>query len=156
MRPGRLLPALIGLLLIGGVGGYLAPRRVAPLYAPTATATAAPTPPTDPFSGSTWRLVAIDGQPPVIELLVTLRFEVGRFRGSTGCNGYGGRYIIGPDGGMTTRELISTAAVCPPSARIAQERRYSDILYGLIAARREGTKLRLTSAAGGELVFAPE
>jgi heat shock protein HslJ len=84
--------------------------------------------PGDPSSleSTPWVLtsgVDVDGW---VDVAPSIRFEAGKFGGSTGCNRYGGSYTVDGDA-LDLGDVGSTLIACPPPAD-AVERAYLDAL----------------------------
>jgi heat shock protein HslJ len=128
---GLLAMALAGCAAVGGGGG-------------------------DALDGTAWRLIGIDGRPPLAGSQVTAAFAAGQVSGGGGCNSYGGS-VQAVDGRLTVRDLASTAMAClTPPGVMEQE---AVVLGLLVAAERyelSGGRLVIFSALGQTLAFEPQ
>lgn len=103
--------------------------------------------------GTSWQLMSINGEWPIAGSEITLRFEDGSVRGSSGCNTYGGDYTLENDGAFRAGPIMVTEMGClDPEGVMDQEANYLRIF-------QEANKLaldedELTIEGGGDtLVF---
>lgn len=113
------------------------------------------------LAGPTWHLTAFGDAlrpPPILgDTEITLSFdeEEGRVAGSAGCNSYFASYEL-EGAALTLDEAGATLMACAPPA-MERERAFLDALKEVRAWRREGDRLELLNAEGGQLlVFGPE
>jgi heat shock protein HslJ len=93
--------------------------------------------------GPTWRLVSIDGQPPIEGTTLTAIFsEDARVAGSAGCNRYFGR-ANAVTGRMLVGPLGSTLMACEASGVMTQEQRFLELLQASSSYSVIGDELRL-------------
>jgi heat shock protein HslJ len=106
------------------------------------------------LQGTTWRLIAIGGQPVLEGTTVTAEFSSdSRVAGAAGCNRYSGsaraeagRLEIGP--------LASTMRACASEGVMLQEERYLATIEAATHYVVDGTELRLgTSTHDVTLVY---
>ena len=103
-------------------------------------------PPAD-LAGSSWRIVAIDGEAVPGGPAYVLNFEQGRLGGKAGCNGFGGPYEISGRT-LVPGPIAATRMACPGPA-MEHERRALAILQGPIQLDyRGGDTLILRGGAG--------
>ena len=78
----------------------------------------------DPLNGTSWELFAISKHSPLDGTTVTLSFEDGQARGSSGCNSYGGAYQLkGKE--VKFQDLEATVMAClEPAGVMEQESTY--------------------------------
>jgi len=107
--------------------------------------------------GPTWRLVSIDGQPPIEGTTLTAIFsEDSRVAGSAGCNRYFGR-ANAVTGRMLVGPLGSTLMACEADGVMTQEQRFLELLQAASSYSVIGDELRLgPSAHTVTLVFMAE
>jgi len=97
--------------------------------------------------GTSWRLLAIDGDSLVGGAAPTLSFpEPGRVAGEGGCNSYFGSVALG-DGVIELGRLASTRMACPGAAG-KRESDYFRVLRASEGFKREGETLVVTDEAG--------
>lgn len=104
------------------------------------------------LDGTSWRAVAVAGEPTVAGAEPTIRFEGERLSGSTGCNSFGAGFGD-VDGRVQISELIMTEMACEGPVG-EQERRFLEALMG---TERVETGIGLLRFAGtsGSLDFVP-
>jgi putative lipoprotein len=82
----------------------------------------------DPLEGTNWELSAISKHRPIEESNITLSFEEGLARGSSGCNSYGGAYQVNGEQ-IEFQEFESTVMDCTePHGVMEQEIDYLNTL----------------------------
>jgi heat shock protein HslJ len=97
--------------------------------------------------GPTWRLVSIDGQPPIEGTTLTAIFsEDARVAGSAGCNRYFGR-ANAVTGRMLVGPLGSTLMACEADGVMTQEQRFLELLQAASSYSVIGDELRLGPSA---------
>ena len=107
-----------------------------------------------PLTGTSWQLVALDAETPVIEgSIVTLEFfEAGRVAGTAGCNRFGGSYEF--DGNMIGfSRLFSTMMMCMEDGIMEQEAAYLAALESATSFDVMGDQLIIAYGDGAELTF---
>jgi heat shock protein HslJ len=106
---------------------------------------------TTDLPGSTWELVAMDGE-AVAAAVPTLAFdEQGGVSGSTGCNTFSGEVAI--DGNaLTFGPLVTTRMACADPAANAQEEAFLSAMEG-VSAYAVDDEGRLVLQGGPELTF---
>jgi heat shock protein HslJ len=107
--------------------------------------------------GPTWRLVEIDGHPPIAGTTLTAIFsEDARVAGSAGCNRYFGR-ANAVTGRMQVGPLGSTLMACEVNGVMSQEQRFLELLQAASSYSVVGEELRLGPSANTvTLVFLSE
>ena len=128
----RYIFAAIALLLVLGVAAWLIGGQ---------TSGAAPE-----LEGKTWKLAAINGQPPVAGSQATISFSGGKVGGSTGVNQFGGNYSASGST-LTLSDISSTLMASTDPALNDQEQKILGALQGQIAYRVSGNQLELVSGA---------
>lgn len=100
-----------------------------------------------------WSLKSINGATPIEGTDITLRFEDGRVKGSSGCNTYEGDYTFGDDGEFQAGPIAVTEMAClDPAGVMDQEVEYLRILQGADTIARDDTELTI-EGGGNTLVF---
>ncbi len=106
--------------------------------------------------GSAWRVVAVNGRPPIAGSEPTAIFAATDVKGSAGCNSYGGRYSYDP----------STGAIYVPGHADDADGRASNLPVTMIEGLFTGALNQATSASidpegrlvlsgpGGEILLA--
>jgi heat shock protein HslJ len=104
--------------------------------------------------GPTWRLISIDGHPPIEGTTLTAIFsEDDRVAGSAGCNRYFGR-ADAETGRVRVGPLGSTLMACEANGVMTQEQRFLELLQESARYAVVGDELRLgPSASQTTLVF---
>jgi heat shock protein HslJ len=123
----------IVLLIVLGLAFWLMPLQLS-----SATPTG--------LEGKTWKLTAINGQPPVPGSQATIAFDNGKVAGSTGVNHFGGNYRAS-GASITLSDIGSTMMASTDPALNAQEQTLLSALQGQIGYRVSGNQLELTSGA---------
>ena len=102
--------------------------------------------------GSTWELVAMDGEAVAGDAVPTLAFdEQGAVSGSTGCNTFSGEVAI--DGNaLSFGPLVTTRMACADPAANAQEAAFLAALEG-VSAYTVDDQGRIVLQGGRELTF---
>jgi putative lipoprotein len=102
--------------------------------------------------GSTWELVAIDGEALAGDAVPTLAFdEQGAVSGSTGCNTFNGEVAI--DGNaLSFGPLVTTRMACADPAANAQEEAFLSAMEG-VSGYTVDDQGRLVLQGGPELTF---
>jgi heat shock protein HslJ len=105
------------------------------------------------LDGTVWQLVSINAGTPIEGTEITLRFEDGRVKGSSGCNTYEGDYTFGDDGEFQAGPIAVTEMAClDPAGVMDQEVEYLRILQGAGTLARDDTELTI-EGGGNTLVF---
>lgn len=107
------------------------------------------------LTGTQWRLVALNGQPPVPATSVTLNFNADNQVGGNGsCNSFGGTYTTSGNS-LKIAELASTMMACADQAINEQESAYFQALQSVATYEIANNQLTLKDANGTVLlVFA--
>lgn len=110
----------------------------------------------DALEGTAWRLIGIDGRPPIAGSQVTAAFAAGQVSGGGGCNSYGGGYRA-DDGRLTVRDLTSTAMACLTPPGVTEQ---EALVLGILAAAERyeivDGRLVVLDAQGRTLAFEPQ
>jgi len=108
----------------------------------------------DPLEGSSWPLMTLGGGALLTGTEITLGFENGQVRGSSGCNTYGGSYEVDGDK-ITMSDLFMTEMAClDPAGVMDQELEYLELLRDAQAFQVDGAELVIEAASDEVLVFA--
>lgn len=106
------------------------------------------------LSGTVWRVVAINGRPPVVGSEPTAAFAAAEVKGSAGCNSYGGAYSYDPaTGAITFRNLAMTAMACVEPARNEVEGLFTRAFNQATSASIDPQGRLVLSGPGGEIVL---
>lgn len=132
-RSNRTLIVAIGLLIVLGLAFWLIPLQM-------------PAAPATDLEGKTWKLSAINGQPPVPGSQAAIIFDNGKVSGSTGVNHFGGNYRAS-GASITLSDISSTLMASTDPALNAQEQALLSALQGQIGYRVNGNQLELSSGA---------
>ena len=108
----------------------------------------------DPLNNTSWELAALGEQSPLAGTTISLSFEDGLARGTSGCNSYGGAYQVNGDK-IEFQEFEATLMACLDTGVMEQETAY---LRSLGEAQRfelsEG-QLQIFGPDGEALTFVP-
>ncbi len=106
------------------------------------------------LDGTHWRLVELNGQPPMAGTEITLDFTDGTASGSAGCNSYRGPFAdAAPD--EVVFSITKMACMEPPGV-MQQEQVYMEALKAAAGRALVDGRLEFRDAAGGlTLVFEP-
>jgi len=109
--------------------------------------------PPDELDGTKWDLLFIRKSAPISNRKITLQFEDGQVRGSSGCNTYFGEYQLkGND--ISFGQLASTEMAClDPDGIMEQEQDYLSFLSEVVAYSVESDQLILKKAGQDQLIF---
>lgn len=134
----------------------IASMVLAAACAPISAPPAAPDTSSDPLANTNWVLVGLEVEPPVAfdaaTVEVTLGFAEGRVGGRSGCNQYGGSYVIDGDG-LTVGALFSTMMACPEPL-MAVEAAFTDALSAAERYELRDGELTIIHPTG-RLTFTP-
>jgi heat shock protein HslJ len=113
------------------------------------------------LDGTSWTLLALDGQPAPADTAATLSFQANQVSGSGGCNSYSASFSLGEDNPfvMTIGPFAATEKSCPEPAG-SQESAYLAALGSVERWGYDFGRLALYYAGGQEvesrLLFAPQ
>ena len=99
------------------------------------------------FEGTSWRVVAINGQATPGGDSYRLDFERGKLGGRFGCNSFGGRYTASA-GILTAHDIAATLMGCPQPAATFESAGFSVLAAPMQLRWTSGTRVSLTNAAG--------
>ncbi len=101
-----------------------------------------------PFDGTLWILSELDGEKPVEEPVIIVRFDEGRVGGKA-CNTFGGDYTATEDGEITIGDMMSTMMACmEPEGLMDQEAALFIGLRESVRFERTDDSLTLFDEAG--------
>jgi heat shock protein HslJ len=107
------------------------------------------------LAGSAWRVVSINGRPPVAGSEPTAIFAATDVKGSAGCNSYGGQYAYNPStGDIAFRDLAMTAMACAEPARNDVEGAFTLAINQAASASIDPEGRLVLAGPGGEIVLA--
>ena len=105
--------------------------------------------------GTAWRVVSVNGRPPVAGSEPTAVFAAAEVKGSAGCNSYGGRYTYDPStGAIAFRDLGMTRWRAPSPAGTTSRRLFTAALNQATTASIDPAGRLVLSGPGGEIVLA--
>ena len=108
----------------------------------------------DPLEGTSWRLNTLGGASLLPGTEITLTFEEGQVRGSSGCNTYGGSYRVDDDK-ISMTDLYNTEMACmDPQGVMDQETEYLELLRDAQAFEVGDGGLVIEAASDEVLAFA--
>ena len=106
------------------------------------------------LAGSAWRVVAVNGRPPIAGSEPTIVFAAAEVKGSAGCNSYGGRYAYEPStGAIAFRALGMTMMACAEPARNDIEALFTRAINQAATASIDPEGRLVLSGPGGEIVL---
>jgi heat shock protein HslJ len=107
------------------------------------------------LAGSVWRVVAINGRPPVPGSEPTAAFAAVEMKGSAGCNSYGGRYAYDSStGAMSFEAMGMTAMACAEPARNEIEALFIQAIGQVSSAYMDPQGRLVLDGPGGQIVLA--
>ncbi len=107
------------------------------------------------LENTSWQLVSLNGDSPVVNTAPSIAFEDGQVSGNSSCNTYGGEYKLKGDT-IEFGMLMSTMMACADPAAMDQEQAFLAFLGSVERWElRDGTLL-LFRADGDALVFEPQ
>ncbi len=105
------------------------------------------------LEGAVWELLSINGVAPIEGTNITLRFQDGRVEGSSGCNTYGGDYVLEGEGVFRVGPVAVTEMGClNPAGVLEQEVNYLSILQGASGLVQDDDRIRI-EGGGNSLRF---
>jgi heat shock protein HslJ len=108
----------------------------------------------DNLAGSAWHLTMLNGHAPLnMAEPISLSFEAEqRAGGNSGCNSYGGSYMVAGST-LTISEINSTLRACAEQALNDQEAEYYQALQAVAAYEHSNDQLILKDARGVVLLI---
>jgi heat shock protein HslJ len=107
------------------------------------------------LAGTAWRVVAINGRPPVAGSEPTTSFAAAEVKGSAGCNSYGGRYAYDPSSGaIDFGDLAMTKMACADPGRNDVEALFTQTIAQVTTASIDPEGRLVLAGPGGEIVLA--
>jgi heat shock protein HslJ len=104
--------------------------------------------------GSAWRVVAVNGRPPIAGSEPTAVFAATDVKGSSGCNSYGGQYTYDPSSGsISFRDLAMTAMACIEPGRNDFEGIFTQAINQATSASIDPDGRLVLRGPGGEIVL---
>ena len=108
----------------------------------------------DPLEGTFWVLKTYGGASLIPGTEITLTFEEGQVRGSSGCNTYGGSYEVDGDK-ISMSDLYMTEMAClDPAGVMDQELEYLELLRDTQAFQVDEGELVIEATSDDVLTFA--
>ena len=109
----------------------------------------------DPLDGTSWELVALGKQPALEGTTITISFEDGLARGSSGCNSYGGAYQVEGEK-IKFQEFESSLMDClNPTSVMEQETDYLQSLAKAQSFEISDSRLLIYWSENSVLTFRP-
>jgi heat shock protein HslJ len=104
------------------------------------------------LDGTSWTLLALDGQPALADTAATLSFQANQVSGSGGCNSYSASFSLGEDNPfvMTIGPLTAAERSCPEPAG-SRESAYLAALGSVVRWGYDFGRLALYYAGGQDL-----
>lgn len=107
------------------------------------------------LAGSAWRVVSVNGRPPIAGSEPTAVFAATSVQGSAGCNSYGGEYAYDPStGAISFRDLGMTLMACVEPGRDDFEGIFTQAMNQARSVSIDPEGRLVLSGPGGEIVFA--
>jgi heat shock protein HslJ len=107
------------------------------------------------LGGTAWRVVSVNGRPPVAGSEPTAVFAPTQVAGSSGCNSYSGQYTYEPSSGaIEFRDLATTLMLCTEEARNDVETLFTTALTQATSASIDPAGRLVLTGPGGEIVLA--
>ncbi len=106
------------------------------------------------LAGTAWRVVSVNGRPPVAGSEPTAAFGPANVTGSSGCNSYGGAYTYDPStGSIAFKDLMMTLMLCVEPARNEVETLFNQAINAATSASIDPEGRLVLSGSGGEIVL---
>jgi heat shock protein HslJ len=105
------------------------------------------------LSGTVWRVVSINGRPPVIGSEPTAAFTAAEVEGSAGCNTYGGSYAYDTSSGLLTFGNLAMTKMACDAARNEVETRFTQAIAQVTSASIDPEGRLVLSGPAGEIVL---
>lgn len=107
----------------------------------------------DALERTKWNLLFFHNSKPIPDSIITIEFENGEVRGTSGCNTYFGEYKTrGSE--ISFGQIAATEMACMSPERIMeQEQKYLTFLSEVVAYSIEGDRLILKKAHQDQLTF---
>jgi len=107
------------------------------------------------LAGSAWRVVSVNGRPPIAGSEPTAVFTASSVQGSAGCNSYGGPYSYdAATGSIAFRDIAQTLVLCVEPARNDIEALFMRAINQASSASIDPEGRLVLSGPGGEIVLA--
>jgi heat shock protein HslJ len=107
----------------------------------------------DDLERTKWDLLFYHKSKPIPDSIITIEFENGEVRGTSGCNTYFGEYKI-QGSEISFGQIAGTEMACMNPERIMeQEQKYLTFLSEVVAYSIEGDRLILKKAHQDQLTF---
>ena len=74
----------------------------------------------DPLDGTSWELYAYRKTRPIDGSTLTISFEGGKVSGTSGCNSYGGSYMVDGDK-LVVSKIFATLMACPETEGLMEQ-----------------------------------
>ncbi len=104
------------------------------------------------LENTSWQLVSLNGDSPVVNTAPSIAFEDGQVRGNSSCNTYGGEYKLRGDT-VEFGMLMSTMMACADPAAMNQEQIYMSFLGEVEHWELRDGQLLFYQGDGDVLVF---
>jgi len=105
------------------------------------------------LDGTEWELLSINGVAPIEATEITLRFLDGRVQGSSGCNTYGGDYVLEGESVFRVGPVAVTEMAClDPDGAMDQEVNYLQVLQGASVLVQDDDRISI-EGGGNSLRF---
>ena len=99
-----------------------------------------------------WALVSLNGDTPIGDRAITLRFGETSIEGSGGCNTYGGSYTVSEDSLHLTDVYWTEMACIEPDGTMEQEQAYFQALMATARYQIDDDRLELYDEAGTQIL----
>jgi heat shock protein HslJ len=107
----------------------------------------------DTLAGTEWALVSLNGDAPIGDRAITLRFGETSIEGSGGCNTYGGSYTTSEDSLHLTDVYWTEMACMEPEGIMEQEQTYFQALNATARYQTDADRLELYDEAGAQILM---
>jgi heat shock protein HslJ len=106
------------------------------------------------LAGSGWRVVSVNGRPPIAGSAPTAIFAATDVKGSAGCNSYGGQYTYdSATGSIAFRDIAQNLVLCVEPARNDIEALFMRAINQASSASIDPDGLLVLSGPGGEILL---
>jgi heat shock protein HslJ len=100
------------------------------------------------LDGTSWVLVALNGDSPLEGTTITAEFAEGEISGSSGCNSYFGSYTLNGNGLEFGMMGMTEMACMEPQGVMEQESAYLETLRSITQVRLAGDQLEMMDESG--------
>jgi heat shock protein HslJ len=105
------------------------------------------------LAGTAWRVVSVNGRPPVLGSEPTATFTATEVEGSAGCNTYGGIYAYDASSGLLAFGNLAMTKMACDAARNEVETRFTQAIAEVTSASIDPDGRLVLNGPAGEIVL---